>query len=41
MDNFDYKKYLKENRINQEPKVEDDKLLVERKNEGYDDREDE
>ena len=41
MDNFDYKKYLKENRINQEPKVEDDKLLVERKKEGYDDREDE
>ena len=41
MDNFDYKKYLKENRINQESKVEDDKLLVERKKEGYDDREDE
>ena len=41
MDNFDYKKYLRSNRINQDETTVDDKLLVERKKQGYDDREDE
>ena len=37
MDNFDLKNYISNNRINDE----NDKLIVERKKEGYDDREDE
>ena len=37
MDNFDLKNYTSNNRINDE----NDKLIVERKKEGYDDREDE
>ena len=39
MDNFDYKKYLKSNRINDE--AENVNIISEAKKQGYDDREDE
>ena len=39
MDNFDYKKYLKSNRINDE--AEKVNIISEAKKQGYDDREDE
>jgi len=39
MDNFDYKKYLKSNRINEEVKTTE--IINEEKKQGYDDREDE